>query len=110
MKRYYDSVNFLINYLQFQSDLLRVSGEQSTNNTLISDTEEYVKTNDSTFPETEVFEKLYDEFIEGRDKIGKFTWYSNPSNIILKPAAVMKISGDSYRRNKILLKGREGEL
>lgn len=107
MKRYYDSANFLINYLQFQNDLIKVAEEQAVIDAMIDDTEAYANESRVNFPSTETFKELENTFLSGRDQVGKFKWDTLSTDMIIPAKGVMKISGLTYKKNKVSLK--EGE-
>lgn len=103
MKRYYDSVNFLVNYINFEKNLIATSDKQIKNNLSLSDIDYLAKNSTEAFPSDEVFDELYEVFLGTRDQVGKYVWVDTEDTIVSPAPTPWPVSGKAFKKHKIYL-------
>lgn len=103
MKRYYDSVNFLVNYIGFQKSLATTSDKQVKNNRSLDEMDYLVKNSNEIFPPDEKFNELYEAFFSGRDRVGKYTWENTEDATVPPVVSSWTVSGKAFKKHKVYL-------
>ena len=103
MKRYYDSMNFLVNYIDFEKNLINVSDKQIKNNNSLNEIDYLTKNSNEVFPTDITFDELYETFLNGRDKLGKYTWEDTEDTLAALETKIWTVSGKVLKKHKISL-------